>query len=471
MKRLALILEGLEGSPYSVDDSMAGEQIVALMDKSDGFQQRCRAVRETIASGLAKRLSTASRTTEIYESNRIEGKAATLEETYNILRDRDLLDADRAIASYTLTRALTDEAKVQDVVGLAAARILVDEFLRDRDRRLTQADLRAMHRLIMTGLPAAGQYKQAQNTISGSTHVPVHPMEVQAQMSALVEWFRGTSLPLLWKSAVGHAWLTHIHPFDDGNGRMARLLANYTLGFGAFPPLIIRSSSDRGRYIDSLEHSDQAGDIIPLARVFVRALERQLSIMEKPDFVWVLFEKDLKVREQSLYKRWSETMDAFIGEVEARLLLSQIGLRRVGSLSPSDFDLLQKRNRSGNAWFAHASRSGGRDLLLWFGYSSNQLARDLERDQTFPSIFLAERDPDPKPRRRYLPNVQGKSQHWDELCVIADESRAVLRRGDKMQQLSLPQAAELWAALIVNCINQIDEYDAAHESGDDLAAL
>lgn len=460
MDRLNAIRSGLEGSPYSVDDSLAEEQIVRLMDKSDGFEARCRRVRESIASGLAKRLSTANRTTEIYESNRIEGKEATLAETYQILQERKLLDADRAIASYTLTRALSDEVKVHDVVGLAAARILVDQFLRDPGHPLTQADLRAMHGLIMTGQPGEGHYKQAPNTISGSTHVPIHPMEVPAQMNELVGWFGGTELPLLWKAAVAHAWLTHIHPFDDGNGRMARLLANYTLGFGAFPPLIIKASSDRGRYIDALEHSDQAGDIIPLARVFVRALERQLSIMEKPEFVWVLFEKDLKVREQSLFKRWSQTMDAFVREIEARLLLSKITLRRVGWLSPSDFDLLQKRNHSGNSWFAHASRLDARDLLMWYGYSSDKLARGLERDQTFPSIFLSERDPDPKPRRPYLSRVLGHPEHWDELCVIADESRALLRRGDRIERISIAKAAELWAALIGNYVDQIDADDA-----------
>jgi len=461
LNRLNLIRAGLEGSPYSVDDTIAEEQITALMDRSDGFEARCRKARETIAADFKKSMTTVGRTTEIYESNRIEGKTATLEETYQILTAKHFLDADRAIASYTLSSSLTDETKVQDVVGLAAARVLVDQFLQDPQHPLTEADLRAMHRLIMDGLPFAGQYKQADNTIFGSTHVPVSPLDTPSQMNLLVSWFRDTSLPLLWTAAVAHAWLTHIHPFDDGNGRMARLLANYTLGFGAYPPLIIKASSDRGRYIDALEHSDQAGDIIPLARVFVRALERQLMIMEKPDFVWTLFQKDLRVREQSLFKRWTETTMAFIREVEARLLLSNVRLSRVGELSPNDFELLQKRNQSGNSWFARASRLGGRDLLLWFGFSSSRLAKGLERDQTFPSIFLSERDPNPKPPRPYLPKVLGQPALWDELCVIADEGRVVLQRGARTLSFSLPQAAELWAALIVGYLDQMDANDRA----------
>ena len=465
MNRINLIRTGLEGSPYSVDDSIAEEEILGLMDRSQGFEARCRMARETIAAELEKSLATVGRTTEIYESNRIEGKTATLEETYHILSAKRYLDADRAIASYTLSSSFTDETKVQDVVGLGAARFLVDHFLRDPQYPLTEADLRALHSLIMKGLPFAGQYKQADNQIAGSTHVPVSPLEVPSQMNSLVSWFRDTSAPLLWKAAVAHAWLTHIHPFDDGNGRMARLLANYTLGFGAYPPLIIKASSDRGRYIDALEHSDQAGDIIPLARVFVRALERQLMIMEQPDFVWTLFQKDLRVREQSLFKRWNETMVAFVREVESRLLLSNIELTRVGNLSPSDFELLQRRNQSGNSWFALASRPGGRELLLWFGFSSSRLAKVLERDQTFPSIFFSERDPNPKPRKPYLPKVLGHPELWDELCVIADEGRVMLRRGETTSSVSIPQAAELWAALIIEYLEQMDANDRAGSYG------
>ncbi len=136
MNRLNLIRAGLHGSPYSVDDSIAEEQIISLLDRSEGFESRCRIARATIAAELERSLKTVGRTTEIYESNRIEGKTATLEETYEILSAKQFLEADRAIASYTLSRSLTDETKVQDVVGLAAARVLVDQFLQDPQRPL-----------------------------------------------------------------------------------------------------------------------------------------------------------------------------------------------------------------------------------------------------------------------------------------------------------------------------------------------
>ncbi|MGH3976810.1 MAG: hypothetical protein ACRDS9_26355, partial [Pseudonocardiaceae bacterium] len=164
MKRIKRIGASLEGSPYSLPaGDEATERIIGLMDRSDAFEARCTAVRQTIAEGLARNMFHASRTNEIYESNKIEGKTATLEETYQILTSRDLLDADRAIAAYTLTQALNGEPKVKDVVGLAAARILVDQFAGDRAYPLTETSVREMHGMVLVGSHSAGRYKQYLN--------------------------------------------------------------------------------------------------------------------------------------------------------------------------------------------------------------------------------------------------------------------------------------------------------------------
>ncbi len=381
-------------------------------------------------------------------------------ETYEIIRARRLWSAESAIASYTLHEALSDEPKVQDVVGLAAARILVDQYLENPERPLLESDIRDMHALILRGHRTAGGYKEYLNEIAGSAHTPVTPADVPAAMSDMVRWARGSSAPLLWKSAVVHAWLTHIHPFDDGNGRIARLLANFVLGFGCFPPLIVKSSSDRPRYISALGHSDSAGDIVPLVRVFVRVLNRGIELMERPDFAWTLFQKDLQVREDSLYNRWSGTLDRFLHEVAARLLLSGASVDVVGNLSPSDFELLRERNRAGNAWLAKVRVAGGqRDLLIWLGHVSGALHTRLERDQVFPSLFLSERDPSPRAIRPYLPRVRGQNPLHDELTLLPDEGRAVLRRGQVVTGVRLPEAAELWAALLSDYLRDLVSED------------
>ncbi len=313
-----------------------------------------------------------------------------------------------------------------------------------------------MHALIMRGERTAGRYKQYLNEIGGSVHVPVPPSDVPAHMDQMVTWLRQTTAPLVWKAAVGHAWLTHIHPFDDGNGRIARLLANYVLGFGCFPPLIVRSSADRARYLDALSQSDLAGDISRLVRLFARVLRRGVSLMEKPDFAWSLFEADLRVRDADIFTRWKETTDRFFGDVAAELLLRGIDFTRVGSLSPGDYGSLARKSPAGATWYARVGdANSSKHLLVWVGYVSARMSRGLETDQVFPSFFLSERDPNPRSVKPYLSRVRGLEPQFDEITLVADERRALLRRGGTVTRVGLNAAAELFAALLGDYVDSL----------------
>lgn len=453
-------IEGiLEGSPYSVPDDKNGIGLLEeIVPRAEQLEDRCAAVRAGLAEALGRQLSHGERALEVYESNRIEGKTASLSETYETMKARSLLDARQAIAQYTIQQALNDEPKIRDVVGLAAARILVDQYVQEADRPLSESDLRDMHALILRGEQGAGRYKQYHNEIEKAKHVPVAPVEVPQAMNALISWLRGSEANAVWRSAIAHAWLTHIHPFDDGNGRLARLMANYILGFGCYPPLIVKSSVDRPRYIAALAHSDEAGDIVPLVRLFVRALNRGIVAMEDPNFAWSLFQADLLVREDSLFIRWQRTLDRFASAVEAHLLTSRLDFRKLTNLAASDFELLQRGDKSGNAWYAKISRSGeSRDLLVWIGYTSSSTRRALEKDQYFPSLFISERDPDPKAIKPYRPQVLGKEPLFDELTVIPDEERALLRRGDRVSRVKLVDAAELYAAVLREYLDEMSQ--------------
>ncbi|HYB17269.1 MAG TPA: Fic family protein [Streptosporangiaceae bacterium] len=365
-------------------------------------------------------------------------------------------DVDQALARYTLRKALQDDPKVRDVVGLAAARILVDEYMAEPSRPLTEADIRDFHSLILVGDPSAGRYKQYLNRIEGAAHIPIPPVDVPGAMHTLMTWLHEISVPIVWKSAVAHAWLTHIHPFDDGNGRIARLLANYVLGAGSYPPLIVKSTSDRPRYLAALSHSDEAGDISTLVRLFLKVLNRGVEFMERPQFAWDLFQADLIVREQSIYTRWRQTVARFFDEVAARLLLSHKSLAIIGDVSASDYELLSKGDRYGNAWYAKASTPETRaDLLIWVGYISDRMQRQLEVDQYFPSFFVAERDLDPRAVKPYRQRVGRHEPLYDELCIIADEERALIRRGTTSRKVNLADAAELFAALLTTYLDQL----------------
>ena len=76
--------------------------------------------------------------------------------------------------------------------------------------------------------------------------------------------------------AESHWSFIHIHPFDDGNGRTARLLANYALLRNNLPPIVIKSD-DRDRYISGLQNAD-VGRMLPLAEFMLENVSWSIEL-------------------------------------------------------------------------------------------------------------------------------------------------------------------------------------------------
>ena len=120
---------------------------------------------------------------------------------------------------------------------------------------------------------AKGEYKRLPNNPrrpDGIVHLYCPPERVRDEMPRLVQWYReaeGTHSPEV-RAAWLHHRFTQIHPFQDGNGRVARALASLVFLRDGLFPLVIRDS-DRVAYIDALEVAD-AGDLLPLTTLFVR---------------------------------------------------------------------------------------------------------------------------------------------------------------------------------------------------------
>ncbi len=116
-----------------------------------------------------------------------------------------------------------------------------------------------------------GQWKtQANNPrqLDGSMHEYCPPERVQDQMDQLLEWHRGHQDVC---AEVEAAWLHHrfaqIHPFQDGNGRVARALTGAVFLKDDYLVLVIRDEEHRERYLDALAAADR-GDLKPLVDLF-----------------------------------------------------------------------------------------------------------------------------------------------------------------------------------------------------------
>jgi len=73
-----------------------------------------------------------------------------------------------------------------------------------------------------------------------------------------------------------HHGFVEIHPFTDGNGRVARLLANLYLIANGYPPVVIRTE-DRGKYYKCLRSGD-AGDLMPFAGFIAKSVDESLTL-------------------------------------------------------------------------------------------------------------------------------------------------------------------------------------------------
>ncbi len=125
---------------------------------------------------------------------------------------------------------------------------------------LTEIDVRNLHKLVMrrSAPEIAGQYADLPRYVRTETgrHGFPSPAEVPPLMGDFAGWL-ATAPHNPDTAFMAHRRLVAIHPFNDGNGRTARLLMNLVLIRGGYPPVAVRPEN-RLEYIHSLQQ-EQAG--------------------------------------------------------------------------------------------------------------------------------------------------------------------------------------------------------------------
>jgi Fic family protein len=253
------------------------------------------------------------------------------------------LDADQVRSS--IARRLG-----MDVAGLVAADRHVDgvvEMMLDAtqhfDRPLSAKRLFAWHAsLFPTGHSGMSRIRVGawrddsrgpMRVVSGPigrerVHYEAPPAEqVPAEMKAFLEWFNAPSdLDLVLKSALAHFWFVTIHPFEDGNGRIARAIADLTLARSESSPQRFYSMSsqirlERNAYYKTLERSQKGAlDITHWLEWFLDCLGRALAgsdaalsdVMRKAQFWGRFAQAGLNERQVNVLNRM---LDGFEGKM------------------------------------------------------------------------------------------------------------------------------------------------------------
>ena len=176
-----------------------------------------------------------------YTSNALEGNSLTESETKVVIEDGLTIEG----------KPLRDH---YEAVGHAKAYDYMHQIT--EKQHLSEDDILTLHRLFYQQLDAekAGRYRQVKIYISGSRYAVTAVSKIAAEMQKLVAWYNKHEKLLhpIELAATLHRRFVFIHPFIDGNGRVARLLMNLALmrcGYTiAIVPAILRHE-----YIYSLE--------------------------------------------------------------------------------------------------------------------------------------------------------------------------------------------------------------------------
>ena len=151
-----------------------------------------------------------------YNSNHIEGSRLTHEQTRFIFE--------------TNTIGITDEnINVDDIVETTNHFRCIDLIIDRTEDRLTEAFVKELHRILKTGTSDSrkswfnvGEYKKIPNEVGGSATCP--PEEVHARMKSLLSAYNAKTDKVLEDIIDLHQKFETIHPFQDGNGRVGRLV-------------------------------------------------------------------------------------------------------------------------------------------------------------------------------------------------------------------------------------------------------
>jgi Fic family protein len=217
-----------------------------------------------------------AKTYDAYHSTTIEGYRISPEEVSAVLRNRPVagqapeqVRARMAIAGYghafeRCLRILRDASGSVPISEILIADLHADLFAPSVEAGIVSAEeLRG--------------YRREPAYLRGSRYVPPGPDKVPALMVQYSELTNAVVGRPILRAILAHLDFVTIHPFADGNGRLARFLMNLALVGEGLPWVTLRAE-DRFEYFHSLEAAQVGEDPIPFARFLLTYVEQATSI-------------------------------------------------------------------------------------------------------------------------------------------------------------------------------------------------
>jgi Fic family protein len=212
-------------------------------------------------------------------SSRLEGTISTLEEVL-------LLEAATEDGSST-----PDGRNDAVEVALYARALKQAEQQMSEGYPLSEHMIRGAHRTLLSYGRGAekhpGAYKTEQNYVGERRRlridfIPISPVQLSPAMAKLIDYIQNDPTHPLLRTAIAHAEFEALHPFEDGNGRLGRMVITLMLwktGILSAPHFFVSDYFERNKdeYIERLRAVSQHGDWTGWCEFFLRALTYQAA--------------------------------------------------------------------------------------------------------------------------------------------------------------------------------------------------
>ena len=219
---------------------------------------------------------------------------------------------------------------------------MMTDLYKNFDDKLTHKTLFKWHKMLTNGrndLQNIGKYRSHDDPmqiVSGKIYEPKIHFEappskiIKKEMDEFISWFNGSkSLAPLTRAAIAHLYFVSIHPFEDGNGRIARALSIKAASQSIKQPLLTSLSTivqkNRKKYYDSLESNSYNNEITNWLIYFSKTfLESQNYTQKLIEFIlqkaklYEALQDQLNERQDKVLKRiFLEGLDGFEGGLSA----------------------------------------------------------------------------------------------------------------------------------------------------------
>jgi Fic family protein len=330
----------------------------------------------------------------VYSSNAIEGNTLTLRETLEILTTGHISQRRRREG----TEAKNLGAAVKHLEGV----LLPEPHPHTADRLLE------LHAILLTDLePTAGQFRNTRVMIAGAADQPPRPELIPPlvdQMFAVIA--QSVDVSAVKVASWAHWAIARIHPFMDGNGRMARLWQDLVLLRARLAPAIIRlQDRDQNGYYDALAAADH-GDLNSLTQLIAQrtaaTLEQYVAAQQQATELvdWaskIAGETATRIAEsrKAKYLRWARVMESLRNDFQrcaARITESgvEVQFREFPLIDEVAWENIRIGIGASQTWFFNLSfRHNGRSVRYTFYFGKHfWKVQDSDADRSEPRVAL-----------------------------------------------------------------------------------